>query len=211
MIQPIHDKLSCSKLYYTMTTIFYFHKRHLCNIIMRRAIYQSSLWSNSTTPLTNKPSPEDHGWRKTENGWRTHWTDLIYAVNACRELRCGCKALSLCTRKYRCNKAGLGSQVGCTTLCSCEGDCDYQIDAWAHISKLTTKIDWNNIMHFSMNYIANTFFLLSTYMQCIIRYNIIIKYHPLNCNESVIVCQCKVNLENTILPAMKGVNRICHL
>ena len=122
-IQPIHDKLSCSK-----PNNFLFSQASLMQH-MRRAIYQSSLWSNSTTPLTNKPSPEDHGWRKTENGWRPHWTDLLYAVNACRELRCGCKALPLCTRKYRCNEAGLGSQVGCTTLCSCEGDCDYQIDA----------------------------------------------------------------------------------
>ena len=39
---------------------------------VRREIYQSSLWSNSITPLTNKPSPEDYGRRKTANGWRPH-------------------------------------------------------------------------------------------------------------------------------------------
>ena len=91
---------------------------------VRRAVYQASLWSCSATPLTDIPSPEEYGWRKDETGWTPHWSDLPEAAKACRELlRCCCKALPLCTKKCRCHEAGLG----CTTLCACEGDCDFQI------------------------------------------------------------------------------------
>ena len=81
-----------------------------------RAVYQCGIWSNSLKGIQSLPSPDDFGWTNVTDSWTPLWTLLPEAAKACRELlKCGCKAEPLCSRKCRCQDAGLP----CTALCQC--------------------------------------------------------------------------------------------
>ncbi len=78
----------------------------------------------SLNNLQNVPSPaEGYGWAlETEpEVWKPVWTKLPEVAKASQELlKCGCKALPLCSRKCKCKDVGLS----CTPLCHCGGLCD---------------------------------------------------------------------------------------
>lgn len=85
-----------------------------------RAVYQASIWSNSLQAIQAAPSPKEYGWVESDQTWTPLWTRLPEAAKVCRELlKCGCKAVPLCSRNCRCKNAGLP----CTALCKCSGEC----------------------------------------------------------------------------------------
>ncbi len=73
----------------------------------------------SSKYLGHEPStsatPEGYGWTLQEEVWKPIWTLLPEEL-----LKCGCKALPLCSRKCKCKDAG----SSCTALCHCSGSCD---------------------------------------------------------------------------------------
>ena len=87
----------------------------------RRAAYQGGhVWapSNLIKAMTDEISPEGWGWKKLDSIWHPVWTSLPQASKACRELiKCGCKRCKSSTCK--CMK----SNLSCTELCKCGGDC----------------------------------------------------------------------------------------
>ncbi len=86
-----------------------------------RAPYQASVWLTSLHSLQNLPSPEGYGWTMKSNIWTPFWTTLPEIAKASQELlKCGCKAVPLCSRRCKCKDAGLS----CTTLCYCRGSCE---------------------------------------------------------------------------------------
>lgn len=87
---------------------------------VNRCVYQASIWTESLKPVIAAPSPAGFGWSKSDTGWHPIWT-TIPAAAACKELiKCGCKAVPMCVKNCKCEKAGLT----CTTLCQCRGDCE---------------------------------------------------------------------------------------
>lgn len=108
-------KLLCKK---NINFVFFLQAALLqhCN----RAVYQCSIWSRSLQNMQNPPTPDAFGWKKG-GMWIPLWTDLPEAAKASRELlKCGCKAIPLCTRKCRCKAA----RLSCTGLCHCGGHCE---------------------------------------------------------------------------------------
>ena len=128
---------------YTMVTIFCFHRRHFCN-----------MWDEQSTSLACGPTvshhlPTSHHQRTMDGGklqMDGGYTGLISMRRQRHVENSSVVDVKLCLYApgnfCRCHEA----RLGWTTLCSFEGDCDFQIGAWDHVSKLTTKIDWNNIM-----------------------------------------------------------------
>lgn len=81
-----------------------------------RAFYQASIWTTCLKTQQSIPNPEGFGWTHHEQCWKPVWTLLPEAATACQELlKCGCKALPLCSKKCKCRDAGLS----CTPLCFC--------------------------------------------------------------------------------------------
>jgi len=70
----------------------------------------------------NRPQPEGFGWTRDDNSlWKPVWTLLPEVAKASRELlKCGCKAKPLCSKRCRCEGAGLS----CAALCLCGENCD---------------------------------------------------------------------------------------
>ncbi len=60
---------------------------------IKRAAYQAGYcWSQMVIKVPELPSPNEWGWKKTDDGWEAHWTTLPEAAQACRELiKCSCK------------------------------------------------------------------------------------------------------------------------
>ncbi|KAK3881450.1 hypothetical protein Pcinc_014106 [Petrolisthes cinctipes] len=88
---------------------------------VNRCVYQASIWTEGLKPVTAAPSPDGFGWSKTDTGWHPIRTTVPAAAVACRELiKCGCKAVPMCVKNCKCEKAGLA----CTALCQCHGDCE---------------------------------------------------------------------------------------
>jgi len=87
---------------------------------INRSIYQASIWLTSLDSIQAVPSPDNFGWAKLEDIWKPVWTTLSEAASSCRELiKCGCKALPLCSKKCICKN----TQLKCTSLCACRGNC----------------------------------------------------------------------------------------
>ena len=87
----------------------------------RRAVYQGSLcWGQVLQAQPQLPCPSEWGWEKTsECQFKPIWTTLPEAAKICNELiRCGCT--KRCTGRCRCKKSALP----CTSLCSCDGECN---------------------------------------------------------------------------------------
>ena len=87
---------------------------------IKRAAYQAGqVWGQSLQAIQELPSPLEWGWEKsTEAGWIPKWTTLPEASKICNELiRCGCK--KACRGLCKCTK----SNLPCTALCNCSGNC----------------------------------------------------------------------------------------
>lgn len=85
-----------------------------------RSLYQASIWLMSLHTKQNVPSPAGFGWTLSENSWKPLWTTLPDATQDCMQLvKCGCKAMPLCSRRCTCRSTGLE----CTALCECRGNC----------------------------------------------------------------------------------------
>jgi len=88
---------------------------------VNRCVYQASIWTESLKPVIAAPSPDGFGWYKSDTRWHPIWTTVPAAAVACRELiKCGCKAVPVCGKNCKCEKAGMA----CTALCQCRGDCE---------------------------------------------------------------------------------------
>jgi len=88
---------------------------------VRRAVYQGALcWGQALHAQPELPCPSEWGWEKTSDGqFKPIWTTLPEAAKICNELiRCGCT--KGCTDRCRCKKSALP----CTSLCSCDGECN---------------------------------------------------------------------------------------
>ena len=82
-----------------------------------RVIYQAGIWSNSNITNPDLPSPEEYGWKLSqETKWCPVWITLPVASKACTELvKCNCKSSNGCGGRCSCKKA----QWKCTQLCTC--------------------------------------------------------------------------------------------
>ncbi|KAE8740339.1 hypothetical protein FOCC_FOCC014156 [Frankliniella occidentalis] len=84
---------------------------------MRRAAFQSFVWTTSLVALQDLPNAKDWGWKLQENNWLpVWWRTLPEAGKACRAL-ISCKCKQACTR-CSCRKATEGG-LACTALCTC--------------------------------------------------------------------------------------------
>ena len=93
---------------------------YLCALLqhVNGALYQASIWATCLQEEVNIPPPDGFGWRKGENSWIPVWMLLPQIPKASRDLlKCGCKAELLCSRRCKCQGAGLP----CTALCHCGG------------------------------------------------------------------------------------------
>ena len=86
---------------------------------IKRAAYQAGYCrAQMAIKAPELPSPNEWGWKKTDEGWEAQWTTLPEAAQACRELiKCSCK--KSCRGRCKCKKAALS----CTSLCFCGGSC----------------------------------------------------------------------------------------
>ena len=82
-------------------------------------MYQAGhIWGQALIASPELPSPADWGWVKVLDQWCPHWTHLQEASKVCRELiKCGCK--KQCIGNCKCHR----SNLCCTHLCACEGQC----------------------------------------------------------------------------------------
>ena len=89
---------------------------------IKRAVYQGSyVWGELLSNQPILPSPDCWGWEKNNNVWKPTWTTLPIMSKACQELiKCGCNPLIGCRGRCKCSK----SNLPCTELCKCGGDCD---------------------------------------------------------------------------------------
>ena len=89
------------------------------------------------TVVPELPSPGDWGWKRKDNGgWEVHWTTLLEATKACRELlHCGCK--KGCKGQCKCIKAALQCS---TALCHCGGLCTPGLTNAFYIENIVTLI-----------------------------------------------------------------------
>ena len=105
----------------TSFTIFYLLLQ--CALLQHsnRALYQASIWTICPREDTSIPLPEGFGWKRSEDSyWVPIWTLLPEIAKASRDLiKCSCKAEPLCSRRCKCQGAGLP----CTALCQCGGTC----------------------------------------------------------------------------------------
>ena len=86
---------------------------------LKRAVYQAGhVWGQALVPNPELPSPSEWGWQNELGTWKPLWTKLPEASKACRELiKCGC--LKRCKGNCKCSK----SNLSCTQLCACNGQC----------------------------------------------------------------------------------------
>lgn len=91
---------------------------------VKRSIYQGSfVWGQTMTKIQSLPSPTDWGWQLVDSMWEPHWTTLPSASKACRELiKCGCNPEIGCKNRCKCRS----SNLPCTSLCKCGGECDVE-------------------------------------------------------------------------------------
>ena len=85
----------------------------------KRAAFQAGhVWGQSLVANVITPSPADWGWENVGGTWSPVWSSLGEASKVCRELvKCACK--SNCTGRCKCYK----SNLPCTQLCACGGQC----------------------------------------------------------------------------------------
>lgn len=87
---------------------------------VKRAIYQGCyIWGQTLIPSPVLPPVTSWGWCKVNDGlYVPEWITIPEAAKACDELiRCGCKMG--CKKGCKCKK----SNLPCTDLCICEGEC----------------------------------------------------------------------------------------
>ena len=83
-----------------------------------RAQLQAMIWINACVKAPPLHDPGKFGWVRENNKWKPFWTDLPQAAKSCYELiKCGCK--KGCIRNCKCRN----TQLKCTALCACGGDC----------------------------------------------------------------------------------------
>lgn len=84
---------------------------------IRRAIFQGVfIWSKATEVSQNLPDAQRWGWEKVGDKFLPRWMTIPEAAKICTELiHCGCK--KGCAARCKC------SDLACTPLCFCDGDC----------------------------------------------------------------------------------------
>ena len=123
-----HTSYSGNQYFLNLSIIynFYLHLHYILQSSLlqhsNRAVYQASIWARSPQEIQNIPLPEGFGWKNIEGSWKPVWTLLSEVARASRELiKCGCRAKPLCSRRCKCQVAGLS----CTALCQCSGNCEH--------------------------------------------------------------------------------------
>ena len=97
---------------YRCNGVFFYYLQAALLQRCNRALYQSSIWATSLQNQQNAPLPDRYGWQIMNSVWVQVWTLLPEVAKASRELlKCGCRAVPLCSRKCRCRKAGLPCTV----------------------------------------------------------------------------------------------------
>uniref|UniRef100_UPI00358F36DD uncharacterized protein n=1 Tax=Myxine glutinosa TaxID=7769 RepID=UPI00358F36DD len=79
----------------------------------RRAVYQTGIWTMSTTPTRPTTCPLEFGWVRCDGGWQPLWMTQPEVSLACREfIKCACAMPCKVCRCFRAN-------LKCTSLCKC--------------------------------------------------------------------------------------------
>ena len=85
---------------------------------VRRAALQANCWEQMFEPSPTLPQPDKCGWISVDGTWQPKWSDLPEVVETLRILvKCGCK--KGCKKACKCSR----SQMKCTALCYCGGEC----------------------------------------------------------------------------------------
>ena len=116
----------------TRKRLFAFGNRQLENIPptssallqhVKRAVFQAGhVWGQSLVANASVPSPSDWGWERIGDAWTPKWSTLAEASKSCRELvKCACK--SICRGRCKCYQ----SNLPCTQLCACGGQCVHHV------------------------------------------------------------------------------------
>ncbi|XP_078492496.1 uncharacterized protein LOC144748319 [Ciona intestinalis] len=89
---------------------------------VRRAAYQAGhCWGQSLVASPELPNPNNWGWQTSAEGFVPFWTNLSEVSSTSRELiKCGCNPEKGCRGRCKC----VQSELQCTALCKCNGDCD---------------------------------------------------------------------------------------
>ena len=127
----LYDRMSSlSKVNEVRQELFSRKARSLSNISptqaslqqhVKRAVFQGGfVWGQTLLKQPTLPSPSRWRWQPESNHWVPHWTTLSQGKDSCYELiRCGCKAGG--RGRCKCQKTNLP----CTGLCNCGGNCNY--------------------------------------------------------------------------------------
>ena len=88
----------------------------------KHASFQAGhVWGQAIIADPSLPSPSEWGWQDNHGKWTPLWTTLAEASKGCRELvNCICK--KRCLGRCKCHK----SNLKCTQLCFCGGQCTEQ-------------------------------------------------------------------------------------
>ena len=86
---------------------------------VKRALYQSGIWSRCTEDMQNLPSPRDFGWEESNDQivkWIPTWMTQYEASRDARKfVKCGCK--TSCSTNNKCKYHG--ADLPCTRICTC--------------------------------------------------------------------------------------------
>ena len=88
---------------------------------LRASYIAGHVWGQCTIANQVLPDPVDWGWKEVEGNFVPHWTYLPEASIGIRDLiRCSCKSDKGCRKRCKC----VQSDLQCTELCQCKGQCD---------------------------------------------------------------------------------------
>ena len=85
---------------------------------VKRAIWQTKVWTSSHVTHPSIGTPTDHGWRQEND----HLSPVLFegpmASEALDDLICSCKGCSVCNTGCSCSQ----QEIACTELCPCAGN-----------------------------------------------------------------------------------------
>ena len=91
---------------------------------VKRAVFQAGhVWGQALVANASVPSPSDWGWERIGDAWTPKWSTLAEASKPCRELVVKFACKSICRGRCKCYQ----SNLPCTQLCACGGQCVHHV------------------------------------------------------------------------------------
>jgi len=89
---------------------------------VKRAVFQAGhVWGQSLVANASVPSPSHWGWEIIGDAWTPKWSTLAESKSGRELVKCACK--SICRGRCKCYQ----SNLSCTQLCACGGQCVHHV------------------------------------------------------------------------------------